>query len=338
MALAMVTGRDLLGKTVWGGPKRVWIWNLEDSAEEMARLIQAGCKHWNIGKDELAGRLFVDSALDGSSFSIAASTTADGLVINRPLVRELTAELIEREIDFLSVDPLVSAHSVNENDNSEIDAVVKEFARVAHASRTAINLSHHTSKAGATETTALAARGAVALINGCRSVLTINRMAEEEADRFQVEGDERRRYFRTYDDKNNRAPPSAESDWYRLLSVPLGNGGLSGGDQVAVVVPWLPPDPFEGLSGADLLKVQSTIAEGRWRDHHTADNWVGLAVAKALGLDADGKGDRKRILALLKTWKREGALQLVEGKSDRRKPVKFVEVGRWQNDLSAPLA
>src|SRR4051812_6198554 len=34
-ALAMVSGRSLLGKTVWGGAKSVWLWNLEDSRDEL---------------------------------------------------------------------------------------------------------------------------------------------------------------------------------------------------------------------------------------------------------------------------------------------------------------
>lgn len=44
-ALAMVTGRNLLGQDVPGGPKRVWLWNLEDDREELSRIIQAACKH-----------------------------------------------------------------------------------------------------------------------------------------------------------------------------------------------------------------------------------------------------------------------------------------------------
>lgn len=47
-ALSMVTGRDLLGHTVPGGPKRVWLWNLEDDGVELARIIQAACKHWGL--------------------------------------------------------------------------------------------------------------------------------------------------------------------------------------------------------------------------------------------------------------------------------------------------
>jgi hypothetical protein len=39
---------------------------------------------------------------------------------------------------------------------------------------------------------------------------------------------------------------------------------------------------------------------------------------------------------MIKTWMDEGALIVVDGKDDRRKPVSCVEVGRWQNDTSAP--
>lgn len=336
MALAMATGRNLLGKTVWGGPKRVWLWNLEDSSEEMSRSIQAACKHYNIQASELEGQLFVDTGLDGATLSLARSAAADGLVMNQALAEQLTCELTERRIDFLSLDPFVSAHGVNESDNGEIDAVAKQLASIASASRTAINVSHHTSKAGAVDTTALSARGAVALINACRSALTINRMSEEEGARFGIEGEERRSYFRAYDDKNNRAPPASESDWYRLISVDLENGGSLGGDTVGVAVPWSPPDAFEGLTGEHLLRVQQAIHAGEWRDHHSSPTWVGLAVAEVLGLNLDRKADKSRILQLLKTWKSEGALSVVEDKDERRKWVKFVKVRRWQNDAAPP--
>ena len=89
-ALAMATGRDLLGQAVPGGPKRVWLWNLEDDMEELGRIIQAACKHWQIGPEDFRDRLFVDSALDGAILKLATSTNAGGLVINRPLVASLT--------------------------------------------------------------------------------------------------------------------------------------------------------------------------------------------------------------------------------------------------------
>lgn len=219
--MSLVTGRPLLGKRVFGGPKRAWIWNLEDDADELARIIQAACKHWDISELDIGGRLFVDTALDGQVLKFATSGTSEGLTFNRPLIQDLIEELRDRQVDYLHVDPFVSSHSADENNNMEIDAIAKEWARVAHVGNAAICLAHHTSKSGSGEVTALASRGAVALINACRITLTINRMSEEEAKRFGIEGEKRRRYFRTYDDKPNRAPPSDASDWYRLASVDL---------------------------------------------------------------------------------------------------------------------
>lgn len=333
MALAMATGRSLLGKTVWGGPKRVWLWNLEDSREELARSFQAGCKHWNIGAADIGDRLFVDSALDGAMFKIAASSAA-GVMVDRGLVTDLVAELRDRKIDYLSFDPFVSAHAVNESDNMEVDVVAKEFAMIASQVNCAINLTHHTSKSGATETTALSARGAGSLTNACRSALVINRMTDDEARTFVIKGEDRRRYFRTYDDKNNRSPPASACDWYQMISVDLGNGGEGEGDSVGVVIPWSPPDAFDGLTGGDLLRVQQAVSNGQWRAHHMAAQWVGHAVASALGWNVVVA--KSRIRSMIKTWMDEGALIVVDGKDDRRKPVSCVEVGRWQNDTSAP--
>lgn len=343
-ALAMATGRDILGQRVVGGPKRVWLWNLEDDGDELARIVQAACKHWNINAADIDGRLFVDSALDGAILKLAHSGTANGLTINRPLVEGLTAELLSRGIDYLHVDPFVSSHAVDESDNMEIDAVAKEWASVAKKGNCGIGLAHHVSKAGAAEATAMHARGAVALINACRSVLVLNRMSEQEAAKYGIEDEKRRRYFRVYDDKNNRAPPSDQSDWFRMLSVELGNDDF-GGDNMGVVVPWSPPDAFDGLTADHLRRVQAAVEAGEWRADHQAKAWVGFAIADVLGFDVvlDGgkpkfakPADKARTLRLIATWIDNGALIRVEGKDERRKPVTFVEVGEPAVDGVAP--
>ena len=60
-ALALATGRSLLNKPVHDGPKRVWLYNLEDPAEETERRIAAACKWFNIHPDDIEDRLFVSS-------------------------------------------------------------------------------------------------------------------------------------------------------------------------------------------------------------------------------------------------------------------------------------
>jgi hypothetical protein len=338
-ALAMVTGRNLLGQDVVGGPKRVWLWNLEDDSDELSRIIQAACKHWQITEADIGGRLFVDSALDGAILKLAHSTANGGLVMNRPLVAALTEEMKVRGIDYLHVDPFVSSHAVNENDNMEIDAVAKEWALVAKNTRAGIGLAHHVSKAGALEAGALSARGAVSLINACRSVLVLNRMSEIEAQRYGIEEERRRRFFRVYDDKNNRAPPSDASDWFQMFSISLDNdpnGG--GGDNMGVVVPWSPPDALDGVTVDHLRRVQNVVGAGEYKAHHAADDWVGVAVASVFGLDPKDKAHKARILKMLSIWETNGALKIEERKDKNRQWKKFMVVGRAVDDHSATPA
>ena len=334
-ALAMATGRNLLGQEVPGGPKRVWLWNLEDDGEELARIIQAACKHWSIGPEHIRDHLFVDSALEGAILKLATSTVSTGLVINRPLVAALTDEMLGREVDYLHVDPFVSSHAANENDNMEIDTIAKEWAMVAKNAKAGVGLAHHVSKAGAAEVTALSGRGAVSLINACRSVMVLNRMSEEEARMWGIEDEKRRRFFRVYDDKNNRAPPSDKSDWFTMASVSLGNGANDEGDNMGVVIPWSPPDAFENVTAGDLLAIQQQVASrtaaNRCRADVQASAWVGKVVADHLGLSAESsvKADRAKINKLLGTWFATGALLKVEGKDANHNQRTFVEVGTW---------
>jgi hypothetical protein len=245
-ALGMVTARPLLGKATWDGPKRIWIWNLEDDLEELQRAVQAAALHHAITEEDLGEGLFVDSAMEGAGLCTAVQDQS-GLKLLAPVYDAITAELIGRGIDVLIIDPFVSSHEVEENDNGAIDKVAKAWARVAKAASASIVLVHHTSKAGAAEVTAFSGRGAVSLINACRSTLVFNRMPTDVAQRLGIKEDERRRYFAVMDDKHNRAP-AEKADWYRLVSVPLGNGRLCHGDEVAVAEPWAPPDPFENVT------------------------------------------------------------------------------------------
>ena len=328
-AMALASGRNLLGPKVWNGPKRVWLWNLEDSGEEMSRGVQASAIHWGIKAEDLGERLYVDSGMDGAELR-TASETAKGTWINAPVVGALLTQLRDEQIDVLIVDPFVSSHSVNENDNRAIDMVAKQWARLASQAGCAIVLVHHARKLAGGEVSAETARGASALIAAARSVPTLNRMSDEEAAKFGIEGEERRRFFRVYDDKNNRAPPSDKSDWYRLHSVSLGNGA-DGGDSLPVVVPWSPPQTFDGVTAAHLRAVQDLIARGEYRKDQQSQPWAGDVVISVLGLDASRKADRLRALSLLTTWEANGALVVdtVKNASTNYKHRPIYRVGEW---------
>ena len=284
----MVSGNDLLDVT----PKRqlrVWLWNLEDPKEETERKIQAAALHYGLTSDDIGDRLFMDSGRDQPL--VVATASRLGTVIVRPVIDAIVVEIIKRQIDVLIIDPFVSCHGVAENDNQSMDMIVKEWGRVAERGNCAVNLVHHTPKMAGAEVTAESARGGKAFADACRVIRAINRMSKEEGEKAGVEN--HRLYFRTLNDKGSMQPPADNSDWFKLLSVNLGNGPLGGpGDSVGVVATWEWPDPLAGMTGADFEKAAAKIRSGKWRENTQAKDWVGKAVAEALDLNIESKAGR----------------------------------------------
>lgn len=176
---------------------------------------------------------------------------------------------------------------------------------------------------------------AVALINATRSTLVINRMTPEEADRLGIADQDRRRFINVSDDKHNRAP-AEKADWFQLVGIDLGNGGIGLGDNVAAVAPWTLPDPFDDITTRDLAGVQKAISEGERRENAQAAQWAGKAVATVLGLDAEKKADKSRIKSMLRTWISNGFLRVVEREDKNRDLRKWIETGD-PVDLAAPV-
>ena len=325
----MVSGRPLLG--VKTSQLRVWLWSLEDPREEMKRRIQATAKHFGVMKAEIGDRLFLDSGREQPL--VIAEAMRNGFVIFRPVVDAIIAQLKERAIDVLIIDPFVSCHRVTENDNNAIDAVTKAWARVADAANCAVELVHHVRK-GEQEITVESARGGGSFGDACRMVRVINRMTKQEAEKAGV--DNHRLHFRTYLDKNNLAPPADKSDWFKLVSVGLGNGPLgpnvAGGDSIGVVTRWEWPDVTKGLSGRDFEVAAAAIQAGKWRADVQAKQWVGRAVAKALGFDLDDRADKAAVKQLVQYWIKTGALVVVDDLTDNREIKQFVRVAESTED------
>lgn len=319
-ALALVTGKNLLGVPVHGGPFRVWIWNLEDPMDELQRRIAAACIHYALKPDDIADRLHVNSGRDQGL--CIAKQDRNGFEILEPIVSELVAELEARQIDVLFVDPFVSSHGVSENDNGAIDAVVKAWGRVADQAACAIVLVHHLRKLGGEQASAESARGASALVAAARSVRVLQRMTQKEAENAGL--DSRAGYFQVFDDKNNLAPADENAAWFRMVPVPLPNG-----DNVGVVEPWAYPRAFAGITTADLLAVQRAIAGKGFRQSSQAKDWAGHAVGEVLGLDMSVAANRKRVGIMIKTWIANGVLDAVELPDKDRKLRPCVDVGVW---------
>ena len=318
-AMAMATGRPLLGSRP-PRPLRVWYWCGEDPRSEIDKRVAAICLHYDIKPEEFEGRLFIDSGRDLEI--VIATNERTGCKIAFPTVDAVVAALKSSAIDVLSIDPFVRCHRVSENDNVAMDAVAATWAKIAERADCAVELLHHTRKLGGGEVTVESGRGASSFSDACRSVRVLNHMTEDEKGNARV--DCRRSYFRMNTDKQNMAASSDAATWFRIVSVPLGNGLDGVGDEIGVVTSWEWPDALEGLSTHDLRKVQDKIASGEWAQSVQAKDWAGYAIINALGLDPEDKCDKSRAGSLLKTWINNKVLKSVkehDARTGRDRPM-----------------
>lgn len=124
--VAMATGLPLLGVTP-AAPLRIWYFNGEDPRDEIQRRIAAIALHYSVTPSDLGDRLFVD--LGREKKLIIAQESGNGIVVHDQLVRDLIANLRENRIDVLVIDPAVTTHIVNENNNMQVAAVCEVWAK-----------------------------------------------------------------------------------------------------------------------------------------------------------------------------------------------------------------
>jgi AAA domain len=318
-AIAIATGRDLLGVR----PREtvpVWYWNGEDPPDEIERRIAALCQYYDIGRNELEGRFFIDTGgllpikiayMNGAKVTVATKVTD-----------EICAAIETNKIGVLVIDPFISCHSISENDNGAIDAVAKAWGRIANRTNSSVELVHHIRKLakGQTELIADDARGGSSLVNAVRVVRVLNRMSLVEARKASV-GD-RKRFFRVDTGKANLAPPEATT-WFAFMPTALPNG-----DSVAVVTPWKFRDVSDDVTTAHTHRFRDIVRDGGYRKDSRSPEWVGNAVAEVMGLDPDN--DRWKIRDILRVWFANGVLAVERRQDEKsRKQKTFVIPGNW---------
>jgi RecA-family ATPase len=230
-AIAMVTGRNLLGEQ----PEerlRVWFHNGEDPRDEIDRRLAAICQHFKIPQEELAGWLWTTS---GNEFPLRVAKGYTNLEVNAVLVRQISAAIIDNQIDLAIFDPLVTLHSVSEIDTGKMDAVIRLFAGIADDTDSAIELAHHVRKPAAgsgADYDVHDIRGVAAITDAVRAARVLNRMNEKDAEAAGCSEVERLSRFRVDRAKGNYSPAQIAT-WRQFISVELPNG-----DDVGVVAPW----------------------------------------------------------------------------------------------------
>ena len=329
-ALAIATGKPLLGVDV-KEQTNVWIINLEDPISEMQMRTIAAMQHYNIKPEDIKGRLFMDGE-DTMQITLAAEGR-DGLITNNDMLAAMIRVIKENNIGAVILDPFVSAHLVNENNNGSIQAVVAMLRKLARDTNSSVQLVHHIRKGNGDDATIDSVRGAGSLIGAARAARVINRITPEDAMALGVDEHEALGIFRVDDGKANLAPPSDKAVYRRMQSVEIANG-----EHIGVATEFKLPDLFDGVTADNARNVQKLVQEAEanqtpYKANVQAKQYVGQAVAEELNLDMEKPGDKAKVKAIVKQWLKTNVLKAAEMYDKRQgRDVQCVVVGemiRW---------
>lgn len=304
-ALAMATGRPLIHSIAPQRPQTVWYINLEDGDNVLVPRLMAMARDHRITDEEIGGRLIVDNS--DMKLVLASEDERRRAALNEAAVTKIIRTIRTKQIDVVIIDPLVSAHKINENDNNGIDLVAKALARIARETNCALMVVHHMTK-GKEERTSDNVRGASALVNAARVVRVLNPMAKD--GELGVAKERAGFYFSMDDGKTNLAP-AGKRMWFERFNYE----GFSFDDRrrhVVLVKEFVPSAPGAGDRLANLTEADIRAAfgvGGPWRERGTGDRWAGYRLATHLGL---GSGERAEKTALQQAIGRAIARGLLE--------------------------
>ncbi len=299
IALALASGRELLGKQLYRGPQNVWLYNLEDGRTELERQFGAARIHHALTPLECGKRLFVNSGMD-QPLCLAAEDKHGFKIVEKEFFA-LAKVISTNKIGVMIIDPFASCHAASENSNEAMNRLVKRLKKLAHDTGCAILIVHHSKKLSGKEVTAEDGRGAVALRDAARVVLTLNPMSQTEADALGIGGSQLRQSLVRIDvGKSNRAS-KGDTTWIRLTGQDLGNGSpAEPPDIVGVATLWKKPDVMDGVTDTHIANIQQQVTVGKWRKNVQAKNWIGYLVAEILALSiADDKSRINKIVVRL---------------------------------------
>lgn len=306
--IALALG-ETLGEFRPGQPCKVVNYNVEDDKHEQLRRYSAALR--------AAGKTIPDVAKSitrcgprtiGTLFERDVNT---GRIVPTKALEALEQLLMETEADVLVCDPLAELHNAEENDNTAMRAVVAAFRGLAQRLGIAVLILHHDRKGNNAPGDMDRLRGASAITGAVRVLLTLTTMSAEEAERFGIPPEERRRHFRIDGAKSNYAV-AQEAEWWRLSGYALANG-----EEVAACRPWAPPSAFDGLTMADCVAALETLQRGTsegfaWAATKQAgEDWGGRVLTNRHGL-TDAQAD-----AILGAWLKAGVLSIERQKSSR---------------------
>lgn len=252
----------------WGGfaPRKRYrsiVVNVEDDIHEQRRRLSAAARVMGLDPRTLRGWIYLVDASQG--IVVAGRDPNKGSLVTTPVTEKLRSFITENSIDVLWADPFAETFEGDENDNSEVKWAMKIWRdEIARQTKAAVYLVHHTTKYAANGAgDANVIRGAGAIVNSTRISATLMPMTADEATAIGIDQSERHLFVRYDDAKSNQSLKTNTAKWFRKESVELTNGtGFEEPDEVGALVPWTPPNAFDGISTASINMALDRIDEG----------------------------------------------------------------------------
>jgi AAA domain len=331
-ALALASGRAITDEHVFQRC-RVLMVSLEDDRDELRRRFRAAMKQHHIAKEDIKGWLFLATP---AALGVKLTRIENGKLEIGDLEARLREAILRLRIDVLILDPLVKAHTGEENSNGHLDFVAGILVNIAAECDCAVDVLHHVGKGAPDHGNADRGRGASAFKDAARLVYTLTTMTSEEAEVFDITDGDRRLLVRMDSAKINIAPPASSAKWFRLIGVNLGNGtdAYPHGDEVQTVEPWTPPGTWEGLSNRLCNEILTAIDKGlddgrRYTNHNTTEELAAWTVVAEHAKEKTEKQARE----VVRTWVKNGVLVV----KDYMNPMsRHKAKGLWVNPAKRP--
>jgi AAA domain len=324
-AVAMVSGRPILGEAP-ARPLKVLVWNGEETPEEQEVRLAAICQHHGIAREELYGRLFMVS---GFEFPLRFARMKKGTAeLEEDDLLLFFDGIEEHQIDIATLDPLISTHEIDENNNGHMDLLIKKgFGVGCNRVKCNIELPCHTRKTqnGSTEYTVEDVRGGSAGPNAARSVRLIRKMTPTEARDAGIDPIYCGLYLHMENGKSNYTAPGASSRWIHLVTVTMPSG-----ERVGVPELYEVPDKLDGTNDADAEWARGAVVQNDYRKDPQAKDWFGKAVAKRLNLNVHDDRDKSRIKRVIKGWLATRVLSTEERRGEDRHTREYLCPGSKQ--------
>jgi len=240
VALAAATGsKDILGFDV-KEPCKVWMINGEDDEIELQRRLLAAAQAHAVDPHAIKDSIFLTGAAASPILLTTRSKERYGALDRGKAIDEIKAFILAKGIGILIVDPLAELHEGDENDNSEMRAVMATLREIAVDCNAAVFVVHHTRKPPAANAEGHAgsldsARGGSSWGGSVRTAFTLMHMTEADAKAYGIDPDKRGDYVRLDDAKANLYKATKTTKWYEKLSVALPNGDNVGALKPAVL-------------------------------------------------------------------------------------------------------